>query len=96
MSKEAYVPPSSSSAAAGAIPGTSTQPFIPRAPTQITYLCAGPSLSHPSNLPIDCGASNAIGQKEQLRCRECGHRVMYKKRTKRMGFIHIQRMNANT
>ena len=36
---------------------------------------------------VDCGASNSIGQKEQIRCRECGHRVMYKKRTNRMGII---------
>ena len=37
-------------------------------------------------LSLDCGASNSIGQKEQIRCRECGHRVMYKKRTRRMGW----------
>lgn len=32
----------------------------------------------------DCAASNEIRPREPIRCRECGHRVMYKKRTKRM------------
>ncbi|KAF8921303.1 DNA directed RNA polymerase, partial [Mucidula mucida] len=35
------------------------------------YLCA------------DCGAKNEIKTREPIRCRECGHRIMYKKRTKR-------------
>ena len=32
----------------------------------------------------DCAATNEIRPREPIRCRECGHRVMYKKRTKRM------------
>jgi len=36
------------------------------------YLCA------------DCGAKNEIRPREPIRCRECGHRIMYKKRTSRM------------
>ncbi|KAJ6516050.1 DNA directed RNA polymerase [Mycena sanguinolenta] len=31
----------------------------------------------------DCGATNEIKSREPIRCRECGHRIMYKKRTKR-------------
>ena len=31
----------------------------------------------------DCGAKNEIKPREPIRCRECGHRIMYKKRTKR-------------
>lgn len=31
----------------------------------------------------DCGAKNDIKPREPIRCRECGHRIMYKKRTKR-------------
>lgn len=31
----------------------------------------------------DCGAKNEIKAREPIRCRECGHRIMYKKRTKR-------------
>ncbi|KAJ3292552.1 DNA-directed RNA polymerase core subunit rpc10 [Rhizoclosmatium sp. JEL0117] len=32
----------------------------------------------------DCGADNAINPREPIRCKECGHRILYKKRTKRM------------
>lgn len=42
----------------------------PSAP--ITYLCA------------DCGKDNHIKPREPIRCQECGCRVMYKKRIKRM------------
>ncbi|KAI9510418.1 DNA-directed RNA polymerase I [Russula earlei] len=38
---------------------------------EMEYLCA------------DCGAKNDIKPREPIRCRECGHRIMYKKRTKR-------------
>ncbi|KAM0753141.1 hypothetical protein T439DRAFT_323773, partial [Meredithblackwellia eburnea MCA 4105] len=31
----------------------------------------------------DCAASNQIKAREPVRCRECGCRVMYKKRVKR-------------
>ncbi|PRQ74605.1 hypothetical protein AAT19DRAFT_14958 [Rhodotorula toruloides] len=37
----------------------------------VEYLCA------------DCAASNEIRAREPIRCRECGCRVMYKKRIKR-------------
>ncbi|KAF9075251.1 DNA directed RNA polymerase [Rhodocollybia butyracea] len=44
-----------------------------QAPRQdMEYLCA------------DCGAKNEIKSREPIRCRECGHRIMYKKRTTRM------------
>ncbi|TKA58039.1 hypothetical protein B0A53_00441 [Rhodotorula sp. CCFEE 5036] len=39
--------------------------------TAIEYSCA------------DCAASNEIKAREPIRCRECGCRVMYKKRIKR-------------
>ncbi|PLW17398.1 hypothetical protein PCANC_00870 [Puccinia coronata f. sp. avenae] len=38
----------------------------------ITYLCA------------DCGKDNPIKPREPIRCQECGCRIMYKKRIKRM------------
>jgi len=55
--------------AANANPGVGVYP-----PTRqdMEYLCA------------DCGAKNEIRSREPIRCRECGHRIMYKKRTKRM------------
>ena len=37
----------------------------------------------------DCGAKNEIKSREPIRCRECGHRIMYKKRTKRSKFLFI-------
>ena len=32
---------------------------------------------------LDCGAENSISSKDAIRCRECGYRIMYKKRTNR-------------
>lgn len=71
--------------------------FAPK--QDMEYLCAGqlcakitlrnrrsPSLPCPHPCPAfytDCGAKNAIKSREPIRCRECGHRIMYKKRTKR-------------
>ncbi|KAL4241560.1 RPC10 RNA polymerase subunit family protein [Abortiporus biennis] len=46
--------------------------FAPPPRQDMEYLCA------------DCGAKNEIKSREPIRCRECGHRIMYKKRTKRM------------
>ncbi|MBW0467870.1 hypothetical protein O181_007585 [Austropuccinia psidii MF-1] len=60
-----------------------SQPYVPLASTQsgfgrtapiqgINYLCA------------DCGKDTSIKPREPIRCQECGCRVMYKKRIKRM------------
>ncbi|KAK0533112.1 DNA-directed RNA polymerase core subunit rpc10 [Tilletia horrida] len=38
----------------------------------IQYICA------------DCAATNEIKPREPIRCKDCGHRIMYKKRTKQM------------
>ncbi|KIK90989.1 hypothetical protein PAXRUDRAFT_654927 [Paxillus rubicundulus Ve08.2h10] len=46
--------------------------FVPNPRQEMEYICA------------DCGAKNEIKSREPIRCRECGHRIMYKKRTKRM------------
>lgn len=35
---------------------------------------------------IDCASSNEIKAREPIRCRECGCRVLYKKRVKRSEF----------
>jgi DNA-directed RNA polymerase subunit RPC12/RpoP len=58
----------------------------------IEYSCAGesraflflPSELHPTKLPAptDCGADNQMRPNEPIRCKECGHRVVYKKRAK--------------
>jgi DNA-directed RNA polymerase I, II, and III subunit RPABC4 len=39
---------------------------------QVTYLCG------------DCGADTNIKQGDVIRCRECGYRILYKKRTTRV------------
>lgn len=38
---------------------------------QVDYVCGG------------CGAKLTIGKRDMVRCHTCGHRVMYKERTKR-------------
>jgi DNA-directed RNA polymerase subunit RPC12/RpoP len=35
---------------------------------------------------LDCATKNEIRPREPIRCKECGHRIMYKKRTKRSMF----------
>ncbi|KAF8165154.1 DNA directed RNA polymerase [Crassisporium funariophilum] len=45
--------------------------YMPPPRQDMEYICA------------DCGAKNEIKSREPIRCRECGHRIMYKKRTKR-------------
>ncbi|PVU93066.1 hypothetical protein BB559_003470 [Furculomyces boomerangus] len=50
---------------------TYENPLAPQNQTAMAYLCA------------DCGAENEIKPREPIRCRECGYRILYKKRTKR-------------
>jgi len=68
------------------------------------YLCAGERLLvailsiHGLTLYTkDCGAKNEIKSREPIRCRECGHRIMYKKRTRRSTFYRrsLQRSSAH-
>lgn len=44
---------------------------IPAKPSAMVYICG------------DCHHENEIKARDPIRCRECGHRIMYKKRTKR-------------
>jgi DNA-directed RNA polymerase I, II, and III subunit RPABC4 len=46
----------------------------PQAGTQaaVAYICG------------DCGAENTLRAGDVIRCRECGYRILYKKRTKRI------------
>ncbi|XP_018046535.1 PREDICTED: DNA-directed RNA polymerases I, II, and III subunit RPABC4-like isoform X1 [Atta colombica] len=37
----------------------------------------------------ECHHDNEIRAKDAIRCRECGYRIMYKKRTKRRMFFNI-------
>lgn len=62
-----------------------------RQPVAMSYLCAGNKkmasiVSWKVKLTIimlDCGAENQLKPREPIRCQDCGHRIMYKKRTKR-------------
>jgi hypothetical protein len=51
----------------------------------ITYRFA--TLCNNASLPVhdlpDCNGENEIRQNEPIRCKECGHRIMYKPRTQR-------------
>lgn len=38
----------------------------------------------PPDHQTDCAALNEVRPREAIRCKECGHRVLYKQRTKRM------------
>ncbi|RUP43502.1 LOW QUALITY PROTEIN: hypothetical protein BC936DRAFT_137080 [Jimgerdemannia flammicorona] len=76
------------------------QPAIRQPPQQMTYICAGTlsqtsyvNQSLPNYLTItqclwpsqiDCGSENQIKPREPIRCQDCGHRIMYKKRTRRI------------
>ncbi|KAG5325015.1 RPAB4 protein, partial [Pseudoatta argentina] len=37
----------------------------------------------------ECHHDNEIRVKDAIRCRECGYRIMYKKRTKRRMFFNV-------
>lgn len=42
------------------------------------------NVNQPSYICGDCGVPNEIRAREPIRCRDCGSRIMYKKRVKRM------------
>ena len=44
----------------------------PAPPAPVAYICG------------DCGAENTIKAGDVIRCRDCGYRILYKKRTKRV------------
>ncbi|KAK9447459.1 DNA directed RNA polymerase [Limtongia smithiae] len=68
MNREAFVPPTVQNSSSAA--AVAGRAFQP---TQaITYLCA------------NCAAKNTLNRNDPVRCRECGHRVLYKQRTRRM------------
>lgn len=48
-----------------------SQPYAPAAPA-VQYICG------------ECGAENSLKPNDVIRCRECGYRILYKKRTRRV------------
>ncbi|KAI1774885.1 hypothetical protein F4818DRAFT_417061 [Hypoxylon cercidicola] len=75
MSRETYQIPTSSQAAnpgAGSGSGAQRSPFDADPNIVMQYICG------------DCAAKCPIRRNELIRCKECGCRVLYKERTKRM------------
>uniref|UniRef100_A0A8B9ZRP4 DNA-directed RNA polymerases I, II, and III subunit RPABC4 n=1 Tax=Anas zonorhyncha TaxID=75864 RepID=A0A8B9ZRP4_9AVES len=64
--------------------------FLPqiRSKTSESCLCINNavfySLSLSSSVTSECHTENEIKARDPIRCRECGYRIMYKKRTKRL------------
>ncbi|KAI1365522.1 metallothionein-I transcription activator [Xylaria arbuscula] len=73
MSREAYQIPTSQGNApgAGGAGGAVTRTFDLEGAT-INYICG------------DCGFKFALRRSDTIRCKECGCRILYKERTKRM------------
>ncbi|KAF4352273.1 hypothetical protein G4B88_029229 [Cannabis sativa] len=46
----------------------------PPPPEPVSYICG------------DCGMENTLKPGDVIQCRECGYRILYKKRTRRKGF----------
>ncbi|KAI9735153.1 MAG: DNA-directed RNA polymerase core subunit rpc10 [Cirrosporium novae-zelandiae] len=49
--------------------------------SQVMYDQAGPTVTY---LCGDCAAKVPLKKGDPIRCKECGHRILYKERTKRM------------
>lgn len=69
-SREQYVVPSATGQTAGYTAPKTYESGGEGA--QMSYLCA------------DCGIKNTLRRTDPIRCKECGGRVLYKQRTKRM------------
>jgi len=53
-------------------PSNAGRSFAGAAAATMHYLCA------------ECGVKVGINKGEPIRCKECGHRILYKQRTRRM------------
>ncbi|WEW60708.1 DNA-directed RNA polymerase core subunit rpc10 [Emydomyces testavorans] len=75
MSREAYQVPSFDNQQ-GQFSGGAASAAAPTNPNEellsVIYVCG------------DCSARVQMKRGDQIRCKECGHRVLYKERTKRM------------
>ncbi|KAF9887798.1 DNA-directed RNA polymerase core subunit rpc10 [Aspergillus nanangensis] len=69
MSREAYQVPSLGGGNAFSADGGATST---EGGPAVAYLCG------------ECNARVSLKRGDQIRCKECGHRVLYKERTKRM------------
>ncbi|MCJ1434025.1 DNA-directed RNA polymerase core subunit rpc10 [Xylographa pallens] len=74
MSREVYAPPTLGTPSANAAGGASGSLYtsIDQVGPLTQYLCG------------ECNAKVQLKKGDPIRCKECGHRVLYKERTKRM------------
>ncbi|PGH16255.1 hypothetical protein AJ80_05278 [Polytolypa hystricis UAMH7299] len=72
MSREAYQVPSLGGGQQGQYTGATGIGDAAANEASVTYICG------------DCNSRVAMKRGDQIRCKECGHRVLYKERTKRM------------
>ncbi|KAI9792601.1 MAG: DNA-directed RNA polymerase core subunit rpc10 [Piccolia ochrophora] len=74
MSREAYQPPTESHTygAGGYSSQLGGEPASEGVGPSVTYVCG------------DCNSKVALKRGDPIRCKECGHRVLYKERTRRM------------
>ncbi|KAI0404545.1 DNA directed RNA polymerase [Xylaria palmicola] len=73
MSREAYqIPTSQGNSAPGAGAGANLSRTFDAEGATMNYICG------------DCGYKFAIRRSDTIRCKECGCRILYKERTKRM------------
>ncbi|OAY62634.1 DNA-directed RNA polymerases II, IV and V subunit 12 [Ananas comosus] len=49
----------------------------PQQPEPVSYICG------------DCGAENTLKPGDVIQCRECGYRILYKKRTRRILWLDV-------
>lgn len=81
MSREAYNPPTSSSTFQ---PGGTTIPFFSTSTSGAGGLAAANAADALTQyLCGDCNSKVQLKKGDPIRCKECGHRVLYKERTKR-------------
>ncbi|KAJ5133649.1 RNA polymerase archaeal subunit P/eukaryotic subunit RPC10 [Penicillium atrosanguineum] len=71
MSREAYQVPSMGTQNAFSNEGSGFNSMAVDTPS-VVYLCG------------ECSARVPLKRGDQIRCKDCGHRVLYKERTKRM------------
>lgn len=76
--REAYVPPEQNSQTYNASTGI---PFDIASPVT-QYLCG------------DCNQKVQLKKGDPIRCKECGHRVLYKERTKRSAASPLQHVSS--
>ncbi|KAI1820054.1 DNA directed RNA polymerase [Xylaria intraflava] len=71
MSREAYQIPTSQTNSAPGAGAAGSRPFDGEG-ASMNYICG------------DCGYKFALRRSDTIRCKECGCRILYKERTKRM------------